>query len=266
MHGHWPSRPTYPEFESKVLSQFLFREYISVEEIIDKIETGNVPLNYKTMTVVIKEKELKIKKARGFCKTTPPIRLWQTATEKNLADKIFKYIPTQTVTLSDQEIVRNVSDINDISHGNHDYVFMSMDFVRWCLSIGICLATPLFNEIDSLFGLRNTYKYTHIFPHGCLIIFQDRYRPPDGYDEPFETLLATFMGKKWMERTWQKRWTVLTIMIIELANEKMGTIAVLIGQGDNQALRILVPPPDELRRLTKRVYLALSRHNSRTQR
>ena len=119
---------------------------------------------------------------------------------------------------------------------------MSMDFVRWCLSIGICLATPLFHEIDSLFGLKNAYKYTHVFPHECLIIFQDRYRPPDGYDEPFETLLATFMGKRWMEGMRQKGWTILTIMIIEIANEEMGTMSMLIGQGDNQVLRILVPP------------------------
>ena len=99
IHGHRPPRPTHPEFKSKVLSQFLFRENISVEDVIDKIETGNVPLNYKTMTVVIKEKELKIEKHRRFCKTTPPIHLWQTATEKNLADSIFKYIPTQTMTV-----------------------------------------------------------------------------------------------------------------------------------------------------------------------
>ena len=152
--------------------------------------------------------------------------------------------------------MRKVSDINDLGQGIHDYVF-----VRWCLSIGICLATPLFNKIDCLFGLRNTYKYTHIFPHECLIIFQDRHRPPDGYDEPFETLLATFMGKKWMEGMRQKGWTVLTIMIIELANERMGTAAVLIGQGDNQVLRILIPPPDELRRrgLTKRKFVSLYR-------
>ena len=143
-------------------------------------------------------------------KTTPPIRLWQTATEKNLADEIFKYIPTQTMTLSDLELMRKVSDLNDTLEKEKDYIFMSMDFVCWCLSIGICLATPLFHEIDSLFGLMNAYKYTHVFPHECLIIFQDRYRPPDGYDEPFETLLATFMGKKWMEGMRQKSWTILT--------------------------------------------------------
>ena len=114
------------------------------------------------------------------------------------------------MTLSDLELMRKVSDLNDTLEKEKDYIFMSMDFVRWCLSIEICLATPLFHEIDSLFGLKNAYKYTHVFPHECLIIFQDRYRPPDGYDEPFETLLATFMGKKWMEGMRQKSWTILT--------------------------------------------------------
>ena len=41
----------------------------------------------------------------------------------------------------------------------------------------------------------------------------------------------------------------------------MGTVAVLIGQGDSQVLRIFVPPPDELRRrgLTKKEFISLYR-------
>ena len=39
----------------------------------------------------------------------------------------------------------------------------------------------------------------------------------------------------------------------------MGTVAVLIGQGDSQVLRMFVPPPDELRRLTKKEFISLYR-------
>ena len=64
-----------------------------------------------------------------------------------------------------------------------------------------------------------------------------------------------------MEGKRQKGWTIFTIMFIEIANEEMGTISMLIGQGDNQVLRILVPPRDELKRrgLTRKEFISLYR-------
>ena len=93
---------------------------------MENIKSGSIPKKYKIMPVVINE-ELKTKKARGFCKTTPQIRLRQTATENNLADEDLKLIPTQTMTLSDVEPVKKVCDINDHNGCGNDYVFMSMD-------------------------------------------------------------------------------------------------------------------------------------------
>ena len=105
----------------------LLRENIPVDEALEEVECGTVPKNYKTMTVVFKEKELKIRKVLCSCHTTP-IRQWQTATEKNLTDEVFlKSMPTQTMTLTDLEFVRKVSDISDIRRGEDDYGFMSIN-------------------------------------------------------------------------------------------------------------------------------------------
>lgn len=59
------------------------------------------------MAAVAKEKELKRVKPRFFCKLRYPVRLWQTATEANIAKSMFPYIPTQTMILSDLALLQS---------------------------------------------------------------------------------------------------------------------------------------------------------------
>ena len=56
------------------------------------------------MVGVYKEKELKDEKARPFNKTTAKARLYQTATEKNIADNLLPFFPQQTMNMSEFDL------------------------------------------------------------------------------------------------------------------------------------------------------------------
>ena len=101
-HGKFPGRPF--RTHDRVLLKYLQEDEVPVKEIIDNVSQLKLDHQDMAMVVVFKEKELKSDKARGFCKLTYNMRLWQVATEKNLGDPgIFFYIKYQLMTMSEQE-------------------------------------------------------------------------------------------------------------------------------------------------------------------
>ena len=101
-HGRFPRRPL--RTHDRVLLKYLQEDEIPVKEIIDNVSQLKLDPQDMAMVVVFKEKELKSDKARGFCKLTYNMRLWQVATENNLGDPgIFFYIRYQLMTMSEQE-------------------------------------------------------------------------------------------------------------------------------------------------------------------
>ena len=113
--------------ERRVIRQYLFHTNISIKEVIDRVE--------KCLTAVFKEKEPpKISKARGYCKLTYPMRLFQVATEKNIADALFPYVKHQRMTMDKQTLVNTLCRLTaPFSRGEVRCLFLSLDFQRWCL-------------------------------------------------------------------------------------------------------------------------------------
>lgn len=113
--------------ERRVIRQYLFHTNNSVKEVIDRVE--------KCLTAVFKEKEPpKISKARGYCKLTYPMRLFQVATEKNIADALFPYVKHQSMTMDEQTLVNTLCRLTaPFSRGEVRCLFLSLDFQRWCL-------------------------------------------------------------------------------------------------------------------------------------
>lgn len=237
--------------ETRVLTRFLSGENLKVKEVLQKIEDDDVPSTWKVMIAVMKEKEAKISNARCFCKLVYEMRLYQTSTERNIASRVFPYVRHQTMTMDERELLNTLSAMTaPFGTNRSDYAFICLDYSRWCLSMTPPACTPLFVELDALFGMRRVFAYSQAFPYECLVVLQDRFKPPlfEG-DEPVESLRAQRSMTRWMEGMHQKGWTLLTQCAILAAAEVRGTAATLLGQGDNQIIVLELPSPSSLSRL-----------------
>ena len=75
---------------------------MDIKAVVDAVERESLPSEWLVGAYVFKEKEKKIM-SRGYLKNTYEIRLYQVATESNLAKNILPYISTQSMTKSEEE-------------------------------------------------------------------------------------------------------------------------------------------------------------------
>jgi len=103
-------------------------------------------MSWRVIVAVAKERELKETNARFYEKMTPEMRLYQTATEKNIADHIFRFIKNQSMTMSEEQFTRTILWMNTplIQIAGETYVFIVLDFSSWCTNFRHELVTPLF--------------------------------------------------------------------------------------------------------------------------
>lgn len=61
---------------------------------------------------------------------TPEMRLYQTATENNIAESIFLYLPQQTMTLSEEKLRRVIQKMTNpkIDAASQEFRYVVMDF------------------------------------------------------------------------------------------------------------------------------------------
>ncbi|CAB3241750.1 unnamed protein product [Arctia plantaginis] len=208
-HGFFPTVP--PRESNNVIMQYIGREEVNVKNIIQTVSEKKIPKSWKVTVGVAKEREMKKTKARFFGKLTLEMRLFQVATENNIKN-VFKFIPHQTMTKSEDDLFKHLLRISESSsqdEGGH--VFMAMDFSSWCTSFRFEGVTPLFEELDRLLGVTDVMAYTQIFPLESTLLFQDRFHPPkqgpDGYplNGPRATLEGMRMTRhsyiKWFQET-----------------------------------------------------------------
>ncbi len=110
LYGRWPEGPK--STTKRVVIDYLTKEDFSIKEIIDAIDRGEVPDSWKIIVAVQKEREFKQENARFFGKMTPELRLYQVVTEENIASNIFKYIKQQSMTMSEDELIRTILKLN----------------------------------------------------------------------------------------------------------------------------------------------------------
>lgn len=251
IHGRFPSGPS-PSTKSVVI-HYLTTEVFDCKKILDLIDTGLILSEWRVMIAVPKEREFKEVDARCFGKMTPEMRAYQVVTEKNLADVIFRYIKHQSMTLSEEQVTKTLNMTSCPGEG-HDYINIIIDFSSWCTHFRAELLAPLFSCLDSLFGLNNVYGFTYTFPLMFVLLFQDRYAPPNQAQDgsPCEVPRCVIGPEAWLEGLRQKGWTLATILIILKAAHLCDTTASLLAQGDNQVIVLRIPSQNYLkeRRLT----------------
>lgn len=172
----------------RVLLEILRRDDISCENIRNTIQSGEIPISWLIIGLHSKERELKIK-ARLFAMMCIEMRLYFAMTEKNLAEKIFPYIPYQTMTWSDAELTKVLLDLTGLSSKlprknhvknkqNYLYAIISLDFKKFNQRWRYESTYPIFRFYDQLFGTPGLYAFSHLFFHNAFFYLSSYHCPP----------------------------------------------------------------------------------------
>lgn len=233
-----------------------------MKSICEKIMKRDIPNDWYIVLLCGKERELKIQ-PRLFAMMVLEIRLYFNITEKNISDIIFPYFPQQTMTLSEVELTKRLYSMSK-DDDNEYYIpmYMSIDFKSWNIHWNQLTTEPIFSKLDELFGTPHLYTFTHIFFQTCIMCLSSRYNTPqfliDNKDIFKRSKIIDLDGLRrkvreandplmWtdhvggLEGIRQKGWTLITIIILLIIETEEGIKCYIIGQGDNQFLKLMIP-------------------------
>lgn len=237
----------------RVLLEILSRKEIDLKVILDRIQNRDIPDDWLTVGLHSKERELKIG-SRMFAMLVLEMRLYFCATESNIAQNIFKYMPCQTMTWSEADLMKHLHEISkmDVDSGVIPVTF-SIDYEKWNNMWRDQVVKPIFGNIDRLLGTPGLIDFTHEFFRSCFFYLSSHLHPPDYLRRTDnERRRDTNMIKpqdsfKESETTWasqeggceglrQKGWTAVIGGSLLAAEYSTGVKSIITGQGDNQVI------------------------------
>lgn len=239
--------PPKPKSSRRVLIEMLRRETIDIKEICKKVMMGEIPEDWKIIILHSKEREVKID-PRLFAMMVLEMRIYFCVTEKNLAEKIFPYFPQQTMTLSEIELTKRLISLSNTKNETSFIpVYASIDFKSWNIHWQISSTHYFFEVLDCIFDTPGLYVYSHEFFRTSTVVLSSYYNPPDSLKNPDKNLWFTQGDKLWrdhdggFEGIRQKGWTLITICLLLYTESITGIKAYIIGQGDNQICKLMIP-------------------------
>lgn len=249
MHGCNPPA-SWSTRHKRVLHEYLFNPHQDTKSIIEEVSTGCIPESELFIEAVPKEKELQREKARFFAKLTYRVRVYQTATESNIATNILSLFNNQSVTMSEDELTHIIASMNSVlaDAANPKYLFISFDYQDWCKSMSFDSTTSTFVELDNIFGMEHVISYSQHFPLQCQRFIQDRWNPPKAGTTglPGESSRSTRGATRWLEGMRQKGWTIFTLMILQIVSKSYDVDVELLAQGDNVVVCLPIPSSSRL--------------------
>jgi len=237
----WNSRMT-PRSHKRLLMEMLKRPNVSIYEIVERVRRGDIPFSWFIVTLYPKEREFKIA-ARMFSMMVFEMRAFFTATEANMAEKVFPYLPQQTMTLTGQEIQELFHKITDTPNSEDlERLFLEIDFKRWNLRWHPEVVDPVGQDLDDMFGLPGVFTAIHHFFEKCMILVRVPVCKPKGVDlpDPPESDLLFYNHEVGFEGIGQKPWTFLTYGMVDLGIGELTHRYYLIGSADNQIVLMSV--------------------------
>ncbi|QEQ50497.1 RNA-dependent RNA polymerase [Amsterdam virus] len=259
---HWDSvydaellgyTPPSPVESRRVILEMLSRSDIRIEEILHMIMTRKVPAKWFVIGLHSKERELKVE-PRLFVMLVLEMRLYFCVTEYNLAEKIFKYFPQQTMTSSEPDLVTRLLKVTDRSDVKRDVipVVINIDFEKWNLRWRKSTTDGIFKVIDNLFGTPGLYTFSHEFFERSMFYLVSRYHPPKvdvrSREHPEEQETVWYNDQSGKEGIRQKGWTLITIAALIYVETETNVHSVITGQGDNQVIIASFPVPEGVTR------------------
>lgn len=188
---------------TRVLHEYLFNPHHDTKDIITKISQGTVDERDFIVEAVPKENELQRLKAHFFAKLTYPMRLYQTATEANIAKQIFTLFDNQSMMMPEDALTHCISVMNSSLNNATlpKYLFIGLDYQDWCKSTCSACTTPTLEQFDKLFGFEHVITFSQNVPHHCPYILQDRFHPPMSQPSGFpeDSNRSTRFATRWLE-------------------------------------------------------------------
>lgn len=225
----------------RLLMELINRKEFDVKKIVGMIVRREVPLDWFIVALHPKEREFKLD-PRMFSMLVLEIRVFFALTEANLADRIFPYLPQQTMTKSRLAISKQFLEMTKPMRDTESLrMFIEIDLSRWNLRWRAMAVNPVAWTLNDMFGVVGIFDFCHEFFAKSMIVVRVNDLRPDGIHlpNPPEGPLLWYNHLGGFEGICQKLWTICTYSMVSLALERLPISYILLGQGDNQILSVI---------------------------
>ncbi len=232
-----------PAWSRRVLLSWLATDQPSVEELLVSVGSGNLKPGEWVLGVRPKERELK-RVPRLFGLLPFRVRQWVVYTEHLLSDVLLPLFPFTTMRDTAQELTIKLSSqsrrqgpIKDVLH-----IVINIDFQKWNTHMRDNLTKNWFLSLDSWFGIKGLYSFTHeFFTKSTIYLADNSVRLPIA-DQKLGSGPGIYRGHLGgIEGLRQKGWTICTSSIIGMVAQRHHLTHAILGQGDNQVISIEFP-------------------------
>lgn len=274
-YGKLDYNPPKATGSKRVLEQLLVKDKLNMEEVVRRVQAGDIPFDWKIVSVSPKEREMKLD-PRMFAKMVLEMRSYFVLSEKNLKEGVFKYINEQTMTLNRQELLARFLTLTKPNNDRWVRLTVEIDYSSWNLHFSSQNNDPVGNRLNQIYGQEGIYTTAHNFFDECLVVMDDGDYPPEGLTS--ETRTQVLNGEMYLDTVWSEHdrgfegitqgvWTASTTALGHQAVQDLGIPFIQSGQGDNQVYTFSIYIPDGvekndvsayIRKLEKEILLRLN--------
>ncbi|DAZ85331.1 TPA_asm: protein L [Allium angulosum virus 1] len=224
------------------LVRWMKSKSIRCAEYLSNIDKNGLDEDSLIIGMYEKEREIKVK-ARMFSLMSEKMRYYFVLTEEMIANFILPYFPQITMKDSMNVLQKKLWKASGKRSGNVLDPNINIDFEKWNLNMREELTKPLFQQMDLMFGFENCISRTHeMFYKSFIYSSSGSYIPlvmdnllHGDFPMSYYGHLGGFEGLR------QKGWTIVTICILAFIADMLGVKVNLLGQGDNQVVKISMP-------------------------
>lgn len=227
--------------DRSVLIKWMQSDLHDPEEFLRRIDLNGFGDDERCNGVREKEREGKLK-ARLFGLMTLLKRMYIVLTEALLSEHLLAYFPE--ITMTDDELqLEKKRDTFSKESGSQHCINVSLDFSKWNTNMRDSDTKPFFEILDQMFGFNNLFTRTHeMFENSTMYLLDGSFLPPTDGRELLESIGSWKGHLGGIEGLRQKGWTLWTVVLIMCVAEEYPFKLKIMGQGDNQLLRLIFPP------------------------
>nr|DAZ90831.1 TPA_asm: polyprotein [Spinach virus 1_Tur] len=222
--------------------RWLESDSIRCKEFLAYIDKNGLDLDALIIGMYEKEREIKIK-ARMFSLMSEQMRMYFVLTEEMISDRLLKYFPQITMKDSLNVQTKKLWNVSESSDETSLDPTINIDFEKWNLNMRDEFTHPIFSQMDRMFGYENLIARTHeIFKNSYIYASSGKYLPPISSKGLITDAPMCYIGHLGgMEGLRQKGWTIATVCLLCYIADQYRIKINLLGQGDNQVVRIYMP-------------------------
>lgn len=265
-----PYKPPPPTSSNRVLEEVITIEDFDPRQVCQSVADRSIPEDWKIVTVCPKEREMKVI-PRMFAMMVFWMRWFFANTEHNIATKIFKYIPEQTMTMPESEKTKRFLQLTRPS-SSLITLSIGIDFSKWCSHFNEESVDPIGRRIGQITGGYGLFDVVHWFFGSCMMILRhsaftpkQNVRGKKGELDPEPGIF--FDCHSGLEGICQKLWTLVTLCLLHWSIWKFGLMYYITCQGDNLVLYVQYKPllgdtkdvtAKKIRDLSSKIVVAIS--------